>query len=119
MIGQVSLPPDALTKVQPGTAAAKGARLNLTAKRGHCRPFGATPRPGGVNFALFSRHATSVHLLLFREGLDEPVAEVSLDPALNKTGDVWHVFVEGVTPDLLYAYRVNGPQSPRSGHRYS
>jgi glycogen operon protein len=119
MIGRVSLPPDALTKVKPGTAAARGARPHLLVHRGHCRPFGATLRPGGVNFALFSRHATSVHLLLFREDRDEPVAEIPLDPALHKTGDVWHVFVEGVTPDLLYGYRVNGPQAPRSGHRYN
>jgi glycogen operon protein len=100
-------------------AAAKSARVALPVLRGHCRPFGATARAGGVNFALFSRHAQAVHLLLFREGQDQPFAEIPLDPAANKTGDVWHVFVRGLSPDVLYAYRVNGPNNPRAGHRFN
>ena len=86
--------------------------------RGHCRPFGATPRPGGVNFAVFSRHAQNVHLVLFKEGHEEPIAEIPLDPTLNKTGDVWHIFVHDLTPDLLYGYRVAGPFAPKARHRF-
>ncbi|MGZ3382603.1 MAG: glycogen debranching enzyme, partial [Isosphaeraceae bacterium] len=65
----------------------------LTVSRGHGAPFGATVRPGGVNFAVFARHAERVHLVLSRQGHVGPVAEIPLDPWLNKTGDVWHVFV--------------------------
>src|SRR4030081_790369 len=88
---------------------AKAAAHAFTTARGHCRPFGAMPHPGGVNFALFSRHASAVFLLLFKEGQEEPVAEIPLDPTLNRTGDVWHVFVCGLEPDILYGYRVEGP----------
>jgi isoamylase len=87
--------------------------------RGCCRPFGATARDEGVNFAVFSRHASAVSLVLYREGREEPVAEITLDPALHKTGDVWHVFVHDLTPDYLYGYRVHGPNAPKSGHRFN
>ncbi len=94
------------------------ARTTCTTTRGHCLPFGATPRPGGVNFAVFSRHAQRVHLVLFAEGQEEPIAEIPLDPTTNKTGDVWHVFVEGLGPEVLYGYRVWGPSNPKAGHRF-
>jgi glycogen operon protein len=87
--------------------------------RGHCRPFGATPRPGGVNFAVFSRHAQRANLVLFRDGREEPVAEIPLDPTVNKTGDVWHVFVRDLPADFLYGYRVHGPFTPKAGHRFN
>src|SRR6185312_16274356 len=50
-------------------------RAAFAVARGHCRPFGASVLPGGVNFAVFSRHAQAVHLVLFREGHEEPIAE--------------------------------------------
>jgi isoamylase len=118
MIGQAILVPERLQMpVVPGEGKA-AARFTITTSRGKCRPFGATVCSGGVNFALFSRHAQAVTLLLFREGREEPLAEVPLDPALNHTGDVWHVFVSGLPLDILYAYRVVGPFSPREGHRF-
>ena len=49
-------------------------RDRLTTSRGQCRPLGATPRPGGVNFAVCSRHAAGVTLVLFLDGQDEPIA---------------------------------------------
>jgi isoamylase len=91
----------------------------LTAARGQCRPFGPTPRAGGVNFAIFSRHAQRVELLLFEEGHEEPIAEFALDPTVNRTGDVWHIFVHGLKPGALYGYRVDGPSSPKAGHRFN
>jgi glycogen operon protein len=72
-----------------------------------------------VNFAVFSRHAHAVHLVLFKDGQEEPVAEIPLDPTRNKTGDVWHIFVAGILPNLLYGYRVFGPSARRSPHRYN
>jgi glycogen operon protein len=95
------------------------APRKFTSARGHCRPFGACERAEGVNFAVFSRHAHSLSLVLFAEGTEDPVAEIPLDPLLNKTGDVWHVFVKGVEPDMLYGYRVNGALSPKAGHRFN
>jgi glycogen operon protein len=86
----------------------------LTTSRGHCRPFGATARPGGVNFAVFSRHARRVDLVLLEPGRAEPTAEFPL----HRTGDVWHVLVHGLRPPVLYGYRAHGPSAPRAGHRF-
>jgi isoamylase len=75
---------------------------------------------GGTRFAVFSRHATSVTLLLFAAPQDaRPSHEIPLDPNLNKTGDVWHVQVDGVGPGALYLYRVDGPYQPEKGHRFN
>jgi isoamylase len=98
--------------------AAVAPEVGFAVTRGHCRPFGATVRPDGVNFAVFSRHAERVHLVLYRRGQEEPVAEIALDPRLHKTGDVWHALVHDLTPDYLYGYRVFGPFAPQAGHRF-
>ncbi|MBN2475190.1 MAG: glycogen debranching protein GlgX [Pirellulales bacterium] len=87
--------------------------------RGNCRPFGATPRPRGVNFAVFSRHAERVHLVLFQEGSQEPITEIPLDPKMNKTGDVWHILVHDLDTNVLYGYRLFGPYEPDQGHRFN
>ena len=87
--------------------------------RGHARPFGATPKPHGVNFALFSRHAQFVNLVLLQEASDRPLAEISLDPKINKTGDVWHIFVFDLPTDVLYGYRINGQFAPKIGHLFN
>ena len=78
-----------------------------------------TPFPLGVsrcdqafNFALYSKHATSVRLLLFRENeLARPEAELALDPLVNKSGRVWHVRVPARTVERCryYGYIVDGP----------
>jgi len=96
----------------------QGAPPVFAVARGHCRPFGATIEPNGVNFALFSRHAEGVHLVLFQDGKREPIAELRLDPSANKTGDVWHIFVADLPLDVLYGYRVFGPFAPQEGHRF-
>ncbi len=91
----------------------------LVLQRGDARRLGATVCANGVNFAVFSRHAQEVHLLLFQEGRDDPFADLRLDPVLNRTGDIWHLFVVDLPPGVLYAYRVQGPFDPRQGHRYN
>jgi glycogen operon protein len=89
-------------------------------RRGVPLPFGAHEYGGGVNFALFSRHASRVRLELFDQSVDAtPARVIDLDPACNRTGDVWHLWVEGVRPGQLYAYRVDGPYQPREGHRFN
>src|SRR5580700_5329620 len=55
-------------------------------------PFGASARGNGVNFAIFSRHATGVRLDFFDRLEDAvPARSVLLDAVRNKTGDIWHV----------------------------
>ncbi len=83
-------------------------------------PFGATPHDRGTQFAVFSRHATSVALLLFdNPDAASPSREIRLDPRLNRTGDAWHIDVAGLGPGALYLYRVDGPWQPEQGHLFN
>jgi isoamylase len=83
-------------------------------------PMGTHARGNGTNFSLFSRHASRVRLELFDHPQDAAAARViDLDPSRNRTGDVWHVWVEGIRPGQLYAYRVDGPYQPNKGHRFN
>ena len=87
--------------------------------RGSPLPLGAHCAKDGVNFALFSRHATRVWLLLF-DGVTatEPFQTIELDSRHHRTGDIWHVRVLGASRGLVYAYRVDGPHHPEKGHRF-
>jgi glycogen operon protein len=80
-------------------------------------PLGATWDGGGVNFALFSEHATAVALCLFDE--DDPGKEIRQIRIEQRTDQVWHVYVPGIRPGALYAYRVNGAYEPAQGHRFN
>jgi glycogen operon protein len=83
-------------------------------------PLGAHPRGSGVNFALFSRHAEGVCLQFFDHPEDAaPARSIILDAARNKTGDIWHVWVDGVRPGQLYGFRVAGHYAPHDGHRFN
>jgi glycogen operon protein len=83
-------------------------------------PMGTHEYGGGVNFALFSRHATRVRLELFDHPMDaKSVRAIDLDPARNRTGDIWHVWLKGIPQGQLYAYRVDGPYQPSEGHRFN
>jgi glycogen operon protein len=89
-------------------------------RRGSPLPLGTREEGGGVNFSVFSRHATRVRLELFDHvGDAAPARVVDLDSARNRTGDVWHVWVKGIGPGQLYAYRVDGPYEPSEGHRFN
>jgi len=83
-------------------------------------PLGATLVDGGVNFSVFAQHATLVELLLFDRFDDaRPRQVISLHPRLHRTFNYWHVFVDGVGPGQVYAYRAHGPWDPAHGHRYN
>ena len=79
-------------------------------------PLGATPRHGGVNFALFSEHAERVTLCLYDPSLSQrPTETIPLEWC---TEHVHHAFVEGIRPGQVYGYRVEGPWDPVRGHRF-
>jgi len=69
----------------------------------------------GVNFSVFSKHATGVELLLF-DHVDEAQAvhSVRLDSSVDRTYHYWHTFVPDVKPGQIYGYRVEGPFDPPS-----
>jgi isoamylase len=80
-------------------------------------PLGATWDGKGVNFALFSEHATGVELCLF----DSPEAEKESERVrfTEYTDHVWHAYLPEVLPGQLYGYRVSGPYEPSQGHRFN
>jgi isoamylase len=78
-------------------------------------PFGACPDAEGVNFSVFSRHATQVELLLFEDGTaGEPFQTIRLDPVANCTFFAWHVYVRGLGPGVCYNWRIDGPGDDRA-----
>jgi glycogen operon protein len=84
---------------------------------GSHRPLGATWDGEGVNFALFSRHATRVELCLF-ERPDDPVESARIELP-EHTYDIWHGYLPDVRPGALYGFRVHGPYAPEQGHRFN
>ena len=107
-------------------SSTKPSRFNrLEAPSGEVRagsplPFGAHQHAGGVNFALFSRHATRVILELYEDPVaSSPTRVIDLDPVHHRTGDVWHVWIRGIGPGQLYGFRIDGPYNPLEGHRFN
>lgn len=81
---------------------------------------GATPSGNGVNFALYSKNAERVVLDLFDSAdAKQPSFSIDFDSVKNKTGSIWHIFVEGLSAGALYLYRVDGPYNPPKGHRFN
>ena len=92
-------------------------RLRRSAIReGKPFPFGATWDGLGVNFALFSAHATKVELCLFDERGDRELERIELP---EYTDEVWHGYLPSARPGLVYGYRVHGPFEPDAGHRFN
>jgi glycogen operon protein len=83
-------------------------------------PPGATAYSDGVNFCVFSRHATRVELLLFTDATEaEPFQTIALDAEDNRTFSFWHVFVVGLAPGAHYSWRADGPaDTQRSGLKF-
>jgi isoamylase len=81
--------------------------------RGSPVPLGATVQPDGVNFAVASRYATSVTLLIFSPGEPHAMAEFPLDGRFHRTGEVWHAFLKGLDPGVQYAYRMDRVPNPQ------
>jgi isoamylase len=95
-------------------------KRHLRTAPGSPYPLGATVYPMGVHFSLFTKNATAVELLLFdRYDAPEATHVIALDPVANRTFYYWHVFVFGLEPGQIYAYRVDGPYAPEVGHRFN
>jgi len=84
---------------------------------GHPYPLGATWDGAGVNFALFSEHATKVELCLFDSVYAQ--AESTRIVLPEQTDQVWHGYLPDARPGQFYGYRVHGPYEPEAGHRFN
>lgn len=91
-------------------------------KRGYPLPAGVTALQEGFNFAIFSRHATQVSLVI--DQINDPDTrpirhEFTLDPGENRTGDMWHILIEYPLQNFCYGFRINGPpHKAQDGFRF-
>ena len=85
-------------------------------REGQPFPLGATWDGLGVNFALFSAHATKVELCLFDIEGKEEIDRIELP---EYTDEVWHGYLPDARPGTVYGYRVHGPYEPDNGHRFN
>ncbi len=93
------------------------------AREGYPGRGGVTPvaRYRAVNFAIYSKHATSVRLDLYRQGaVTEPFFTYEFDPYSNKTGRIWHCMIPQSTVQeaAYYSYTVDGPNDLARGFRF-
>jgi len=80
-------------------------------------PLGATWDGKGVNFAVFSEHATAVELCVFDRAEDDIESSRIRLPA--QTNHVWHGYLQDLGPGQFYGYRAYGPYAPEEGHRFN
>jgi glycogen operon protein len=91
-------------------------KTNRNILPGRYNPLGATLSERGVNFAIYSQHASEVFLLLFERPDSEPTDIIRLE---NRTKYIWHAFVQGLKAGQLYAYKVKGDFRPGYGMRFN
>ncbi|MEL7038739.1 MAG: glycogen debranching protein GlgX [Cyanobacteria bacterium J06592_8] len=85
-------------------------------RRGKPFPFGISLVPGGVNFSIFSSHATACTLVLFEKHAPEPFGEIPF-PEEFRIGHVYSMVVFGLDyENIEYGYRMDGPFNPQEGH---
>ncbi len=84
--------------------------------QGKYYPLGATPQDGGVNFAIYSKHARDVFLHLFDPHSAKPTDVIRIE---HRTRHVWHVFVHNLKPGQLYGYKIDGEFDPANGLRFN
>jgi isoamylase len=83
---------------------------------GQPAPLGATFDGEGVNFAVFSDHATRMWVCLFS---DDGTVETERLALPERVGGVWHGYVAGLRPGQRYGLRADGPYAPFHGHRFN
>src|SRR6185369_12400662 len=91
-------------------------RTTKIIEKGSYFPLGATLTPDGVNFALYSKNATEVFLLLFDKPDGEPTDIIRL---ANRDKFIWHGLVKGLRAGQLYGYKVRGEYRPEWGFRFN
>ena len=79
-------------------------------------PMGSLARDGGVNFSVFSQHAQRMELCLFDTS---GVRELRRYPLHGPHDGMWHGFLPGAGPGLVYGLRAQGPWAPEQGHRFN
>ncbi len=91
-----------------------------SSSHGSPNPAGAVADKNGVNFSIFSRHATYVELLLFEKAdSPDPFQIIPLKPEINRLFYSWYIYVEGLSSNVWYTWRMDGPNNTaESGLRF-
>lgn len=72
-------------------------------EKGFVFPFGAVVLSEGINFSLYAKEVEAVTLCLFHENeIHTPFEKIEL----HRTGDIWHIFVKGISPTIAYGYEI-------------
>lgn len=85
-------------------------------REGQSFPLGATWDGLGVNFSIFSAHATKVELCLFDAKGETELERIELP---EYTDEIWHGYLPDAHPGQVYGYRIHGPYEPEAGHRFN
>jgi glycogen operon protein len=88
----------------------------VTLEHGRPWPLGAHFDGEGINFAVFSAHASKLELCLFDESGQRETARLALP---GHHVDVWHGYLRGARPGQVYGLRAHGPWRPDRGHRFN
>ena len=83
---------------------------------GRIEPLGAQARDGGVNFAVFSDHAQRIEVCIFDASGSRELRRYDLH---GPQDGLWHGFLPGLGPGLVYGLRAHGPYAPHEGHRFN
>lgn len=83
---------------------------------GRSAPLGALARDGGTNFVVFSDHAERIELCLFDTSGTRELRRYALH---GPHDGLFHGFLPGVGPGLVYGLRAHGPYQPEAGHRFN
>ena len=96
-------------------------KKNIKTDIGNPYILGSTVDDKGCNFAIFSKNATSIKLLLFEdERSNKPKYIIDFNIKLNKTGDIWHIYVYNIGLGFFYGYSIDGYYEPaKSGYRFN
>ncbi len=89
---------------------------NPKLSRGSPNTLGAHHDGAGVNFAVFSEHASKIELCLFSSDGQHETKRISLP---ERTGPIWHGYLKGLPVGTLYGYRAHGDYAPEQGHRFN
>ena len=103
-----------MNKPNPALTPDRVSGLELT--RGKAWPMGATVDAKGVNFAIFSAHASRIEVCLFSEDGRTELTRIALP---ERDGDIWHGHISGIGPSTRYGLRAHGPYEPENGHRFN
>jgi glycogen debranching enzyme GlgX len=94
------------TKAQNGIAVARGQPW----------PLGATSDGHGINFAVFSANATAIEICIFDDSGNTQHTSFLLT---CKSHNVWHGYVAGLKPGIVYGLKAYGSWAPHEGHRFN